>query len=97
MPRYHFEKGLLSTERTITKPMGNTVKISVNNKLAERVSVDYISGKMLFETPPEQSSVITAGFEYDTPCRFNNDELPITIEQVELGSVRVGLKEIRSI
>ena len=90
-----YVKGLLTTERTITKPVFNTVKISVNQKLAEHAAIDYISGKVLFEIPPEKSSVISAGFEYDTPCRFDSDELPITIEQVELGGVRVGLREIK--
>ena len=90
-----YVKGLLTTERLIAKPIANTVKIALNYQAVSNWQLDSNTGLITFESPPPKQATITAGFEYDAPCRFDSDELPITIEQVNLGNMSVVLKEIR--
>ncbi len=88
-------KGFLNTERIIVKPVVPTVKVALGYQAVSDWQVDSSTGLVTFDNPPPKQTTITAGFEYDTPCRFDSDELPITIEQINLGQVSMILKEIR--
>jgi uncharacterized protein (TIGR02217 family) len=88
-------KGLLTTERLISKPIQNTVKIAIGYQTISGWQVDTASGIITFEIPPPKHANITAGFEYDTPCRFDSDELSITIEKINLGGLSIVLKELK--
>ncbi len=69
--------------RKITKPVRDTVKIFVDNKIhsAPHVpKVDYSTGIFSFASPPLKGAVISIEFEFDVPVRFDTDYMPITIE-----------------
>ena len=59
-------------------------------------TVDTTTGIVTFSAPPAAGVVITAGFEFDVPVRFDTDELPITLDIERMGSIAsIPLIEIR--
>lgn len=66
--------------RTIKKPVAGTVKVYVDGVLqTSGYNVDYTTGKITFITDPAPATV-TADFEFDVPCRFDTDEMPINLD-----------------
>ncbi|MBN8828631.1 MAG: DUF2460 domain-containing protein [Sphingobacteriia bacterium] len=65
--------------RVITKPVHNTVKIFLNDKLETDNIIDYEKGLISFKTPPKKGISIFADFEFDVLVRFDNDKLNITL------------------
>jgi len=65
--------------RTIYKPVVGTVKVYINGSLqTDGYTVDYATGRITFVEVP--SGAVTADFEFDIPCRFDTDEMPINID-----------------
>jgi len=59
--------------RTIYKPVAATVKIAVNGTpLGSGISVNDTTGRVTLTPAPSGGDVVTAGFEFDLPCRFNS-------------------------
>jgi uncharacterized protein (TIGR02217 family) len=55
------------------------------------------AGSLLFETPPVAGAVITAGFLFDVPVRFESDQLDISGHGPLAGEVpHVPLIEVRA-
>ena len=51
---------------------------------------------MSFDAAPGAGVVITAGFEFDVPVRFDTDALDVTLDIERLGSITsIPLLEIR--
>lgn len=80
--------------RCIQKPVPNTVQVAMDGRVTE-VAVDYTTGRIHFSEPPELGTVITAGFEFDVPCRFDTDQLAISLQSPHLGSYTLPLVEVR--
>jgi uncharacterized protein (TIGR02217 family) len=54
------------------------------------------SGKIVFTTAPAVSVVVTAGFEFDVPVRFDIDQLLVNVEQFNVGAIPdITIMEIR--
>jgi uncharacterized protein (TIGR02217 family) len=70
--------GYTST-RIIKKPVADKITLYVNG-VAQPYDwfVDKTTGIITFNTPP--TGVITADFEFDVPVRFDNDYMPISID-----------------
>jgi len=92
------------TDRDISKPVSGTVLIAVDGILKEEgtdYSVDYDTGIITFFTPPLLDSgsgspaILTAGYEFWVPCRFDTDTLSINLEMYEHGNTDVPLIEVR--
>jgi len=63
--------------REITKPVTGTVMLAIDG--AEVIApVDTTTGEVTFAVPPPAGAALTAGFEFDTPVRFDTDRLDIT-------------------
>lgn len=73
--------------RRITKPVAGSVVVNVGGAPAEGVSIDSANGVIMFETPPADGAVITAGYLFDTPVRFDADELRISLAAFEAGDI----------
>jgi len=84
MKRY--ESGGASYERDITKPVAGTVLIAVDGAVASP-SVDETTGRVTFATPPATGVAITAGYVFDTPVRFDSDELRINLAAYKAGDI----------
>ena len=87
--------------RDITKPVSGTVLIAVAEVIqtpATHYAVDHATGVVTF-TPghiPAPGAVVTAGFEFDVPVRFDTDRLEINIQGVRHGAIpSIPIVEIR--
>tara|TARA_R110002073_G_scaffold303806_2_gene472286 strand:+ start:4835 stop:5461 length:627 start_codon:yes stop_codon:yes gene_type:complete len=92
-----YASGAQSWTRTIAKPVAGTVLIALDGApQANGWTVNTTTGIVTFDSPPGNGVVITAGFEFDVPVRFDTDELPLTLDIERLGSIAsIPLIEIR--
>lgn len=86
--------------RSITQPVIATTLIAVAGatQAPERFAVNLATGIVTFvaEHIPAEAAVVTAGFEFDVPVRFDTDQLEINLAQIEAGSIpHIPIVEIR--
>ncbi len=86
---------LVKATRTIAKPVAGTVKVAVAG-VAAPFSVDTTTGLVTLTTAPAVGAAVTAGFEFDTPVRFDLDRLDVTLEGFAAARVSAcALVEVR--
>jgi len=92
-----YTSGSQSWTRTITKPVGGTVRIAIDGvEQTSGWSVDTTTGIVTFTTAPATGAAVTAGFAFDVPVRFDTDTLDVTLDIERLGSITsIPLLEIR--
>ena len=94
-----YASGGASYSRPITKPVLGTVKIGVQRaQMVESIhfTVDYATGMISFEHPPEEDVEISAGFEFDVPVRFDTDRIQTSVASFQAGDVpNVPVVEVR--
>jgi uncharacterized protein (TIGR02217 family) len=92
-----YSSGSEAWVRAITKPVADTVRVAVGgDEQPSGWSVDVITGVVIFDTPPPDGAVVTAGFAFDVPVRFDTDTLDVTLDIERLGSITsIPLVEIR--
>ena len=86
--------------RRITKPVASSVTIAVAGTLvaATTFAVDTINGIITFKPGhiPTAGQLITAGFQFDVPVRFDTDKLEINLSGFRSGAIpAIPLVEIR--
>ena len=87
--------GAEAVVRPIAKPVAGTVKVAVAG-VAAPFSVDTTTGLVTLTTAPTAGAAVTAGFEFDTPVRFDLDRLDVTLEGFAAGRVAAcALVEVR--
>jgi uncharacterized protein (TIGR02217 family) len=84
--------------RPIAKPVSGTVKVAVAGvalgALAYAVNVN--TGLVTLNTAPAAGVAVSAGFEFDTPVRFDGDRIDVTLESFNAARVSaVALVEVR--
>lgn len=83
--------------RVISKPVAGTLRIALDG--VEQLAgwgVDTTTGIVTFATAPGGAVVVTAGFEFDVPVRFGNDDLNINLAYFELSQIpAIQLVEVR--
>ncbi|WP_057465043.1 DUF2460 domain-containing protein [Pseudovibrio sp. POLY-S9] len=83
--------------RSIRKPVAGSIRLAVNG--TERSSgwtADLATGLVSFDSAPAKGAIITAGFEFDVPCRFDTDSIDVTLDLERLGSITsIPLIEVR--
>jgi uncharacterized protein (TIGR02217 family) len=83
--------------RTITKPVEGTVRIAVDGEEGGAFAVEEATGRITLDAPPAEGAVVTAGFEFDTPVRFDADRIEVTLESFDAGRMAaVALVEVRT-
>lgn len=84
--------------RPIRKPVAGSVRVAVAGAaLTTGWSVDETTGVVTFTTPPAAGAAVTAGFEFDTPVRFDVDRLDVTLESFDAARVSAfSLIEVRA-
>jgi uncharacterized protein (TIGR02217 family) len=92
-----YTSGAQTWTRTIAKPVAGTVVVALGGVAqASGWSVDTTSGLITFATAPAGGVAITAGFEFDTPVRFDTDQLDVIHDLERLGSITsIPLIEVR--
>jgi uncharacterized protein (TIGR02217 family) len=85
-------------ERPIPKPVAGTVRVGVDGLEADPAlfEIDPASGVVTFANPPPAGAMVTAGFEFDVPVRFDADRVEVTLESFAAGRMAaVPLIEVR--
>ncbi|MET0240645.1 MAG: DUF2460 domain-containing protein [Sphingobium sp.] len=92
----HYGDGDDPQTRFITRPVAGSVRVAVDG--VERLGGWQLGdhGEILFDVPPADGAIVTAGFAFDVPVRFDTDRLEIDAETFAAGEVTsVPLVEIR--
>jgi uncharacterized protein (TIGR02217 family) len=100
---FRLTKSYLSGEasyvRTITKPVVGTVLVAVAGDPKIEVieySIDTASGTIEFVSPPDIGVVVTAGFEFDVPVRFDSDRIYTSVSSFQAGDIpNIPVVEVR--
>lgn len=79
--------------RTIYKPVTGTVVVRVNGVIATQ-SVNVETGLVTMTSAPILASLITATCEFDCVCRFDTDELQLSLEVHDMASTSIPLVEV---
>lgn len=80
--------------RPITKPVAGTVLAAVDGQ-AVTPTVDVQTGEITLSSPPPLGAIISAGYQFDVPARFDTDHLDIALEAFEAGrAVSIPLIEV---
>lgn len=91
--------GTQSYLRPITKPVEGTVLVGISTDeqvLGVDFEVDLASGIISFSEAPDAGEIITAGFEFDVPVRFDTDMIQTSVASFQAGEVpAVPVVEIR--
>ncbi len=96
--RFRLVKTYGDVEREIAKPVTGSVRVAVDGAALASggFAVDAVTGEVVLGVAPGSGSVVTAGFEFDTPVRFDADRIEITLESFGAGRlVAVPLIEVR--
>ncbi len=85
--------------REIRKPVAGTAKIAVAGVTQSEgtdFTIDTATGTVTLIEPPAMSAVITAGYEFDVPVRFDTDKLEINLSGFQSGAIpNIPIVEIR--
>lgn len=89
----------MAFRRPILKPVAGTVQVAVAGD-AKVETVDYTldlaTGRLSFIEPPDVGAVVTAGFEFDVPVRFDTDRIAVSVASFQAGEVpSVPVVEVR--
>lgn len=91
-----YASGGESWDRDVPKPVESTVLVAVDGVSATALEIDWTSGVVTFDAAPAEGAVVTAGFEFDVPVRFDADRLEVQLEGFDAVRVlRAPLVEIR--
>lgn len=87
--------------RTIAKPVAGSVRVAVNGGDAAEGSdftVDPTTGRVTFRPGkvPPNGAIVTAGFVFDVPVRFDTDKLEINLQGFSHGAIpSIPIIEVR--
>lgn len=93
-----YGEGEEAVVRRIHKPVEGTVKVAVDavELGSEMFEVDLTTGRVEFVAPPAADAMVTAGYEFDVPVRFDADRIDVTLESFSAGRMAaVPLIEVR--
>lgn len=94
-----YSSGGESYSRPITKPVAGTVQVALDSNLQVEGSdwtVDTTTGVVTFSAAPAAGAIVTAGFEFDVPVRFDTDAILVSAVSFESGEVPdVPVMEVR--
>lgn len=92
---FQLAKAYGDVTRPIAKPVEGTVLVAVEGEVVE-AEVNMETGEMTLDAAPDVGSVVTAGFLFDTPVRFDADRIEVTLESFGAGRMAaVPLIEVR--
>lgn len=92
-----YGSGLRNFVRAITKPVAGTVLVAVNGVVDGAVAVDHLTGIVTFAAAPAPGAIITAGFTFDVPVRFDTDQIKVNITGFNAGDIPdIPIVELRA-
>lgn len=92
----NYGSGAVTFSRNIRKPVSGSVLIGVDGvHYMTEWSVDMATGIVTLAQAPAIGAVITAGFAFDVPVRFDTDKLVVTAYGKDLAQQEIPLIEVR--
>ena len=84
-----YKSGGARASREIRKPLDGSVRIAVGGapQSAGAFSVDNTTGLVSLVAPPPSGALVTAGFAFDTPVRFDTDQLSVNLAAFKAGDI----------
>ena len=94
-----YRSGEQSYVRPITKPVSGTVRVNIDG-VEQFEGSDFVTdtntGTITFPKSPYIGAVISAGFEFDVPVRFDTDRIMTSVASFGAGEVpNVPVVEVR--
>ncbi|MEM9668826.1 MAG: DUF2460 domain-containing protein [Pseudomonadota bacterium] len=95
-PVFELIKYYGDTIRRIWKPVSGSVRVAIDGvETAEGVSINTNSGEVRFVSAPSIGAVISAGFVFDVPVRFDSDRIETSLDGFGAGrAVQVPIIEL---
>ena len=93
-----YSSGGQSYSRPIMKPVAGTVVVAVAGSAmgAGDVSVDAATGRIELAAAPVAGAIVTAGFEFDVPVRFDTDRIRTSLSGFAAGEIpSIPVVEVR--
>ncbi len=94
-----YASGDHSYRRPIGKPVAGAVRVGVEqDELQEGIDyeIDTATGIVCFVNAPDSGLVVSAGFEFDVPVRFDTDRILVSVASFQAGQVpNVPVIEVR--
>ncbi|MCH8684863.1 DUF2460 domain-containing protein [Pedomonas mirosovicensis] len=91
--RYGEEEGHV---RRITRPVLEAVRVAINGVEQTQGWALGAAGEVQFSQAPPQGAVVTAGFVFDVPVRFADDQLSVSLAGFRAGEIpSIPLIEVR--
>ena len=95
-----YRSGGESYARPIRKPVEESVTVGMQGQPMARgtdFELDPVTGEILFFDAPGEGALITAGFEFDVPVRFDTDSIRTSVAAFRAGDVpSVPVVELRA-
>ncbi len=95
----NYRSGEAVQVREIAKPVLNFVKVAISGDLqvlGVDYAVDFETGEVMFAEPPADGAMVTAGFEFDVPVRFDTDRIECSVGGFSAGEIpSVPVVEVR--
>lgn len=85
--RKAYASGGQSYSRPVGKPVVGTVRVAVGGAAEDGFSLDAETGRVMLQAPPAEGVVVTAGFEFDVPVRFDADRITTSLAGFAAGEV----------
>ncbi|MDG1419250.1 MAG: DUF2460 domain-containing protein [Maricaulis sp.] len=80
-----YASGAQSWSRRIVKPVAGSVIVAVDGAVSA-ASVDTATGLVTLAEAPVAGAVVSAGFVFDCPVRFDTDRLEISMDFIAAGA-----------
>lgn len=83
--------------RRIVKPVAGTIRVALNGgEQFTGWTLDHTTGIVSFDRPPDPGVLVTAGYAFDVPVRFDSDLMDVTLDLERLGAITsIPLVELR--
>ena len=85
--------------RAINKPVAGSVRVAIDGveqSLGNDFDVDPTTGTVTFTSSPAGGTIVTAGFEFDVPVRFDSESLDVNLAAFEAGEIpSIPIVEVR--
>lgn len=85
-----YRSGDATYARDIRKPVSGTVRIGLQGDVQTEgvdFGVDFVNGVVTFASAPPQDAMVTAGFEFDVPVRFDTDSIRTSVASFKAGDI----------
>lgn len=97
--RKAYQSGPAQYWRPIEKPVVGSVRAGLGDvELFQTLdfAVDDATGVITFDVAPQDGAIVSAGFEFDVPVRFDTDRIAVSVASFQAGDMpQVPIIEVR--